>query len=106
MKRLTVDEIVIGGGVGFLAAVLLSFTLFGCSAAQIEDGASKVAVACQTAMPLASSALALPMAGPFIAAGVVIGCGSDVAIARLAADPSSAQWLDQQATMLKNALDL
>src|SRR5438067_1946401 len=104
MKRLTADEIVIGGGVGFLAGALLSLTLFGCSAAQIEDGASKVAVACQIAMPLASSALALPMAGPFIAAGVVMGCATDAGIARLAADPSSAQWLDQQATMLKDAL--
>lgn len=85
-------------------AAISVLSLVACTAAQIETGAERVALACAVARPLAAEALVLPTAGPFIAAGVVVGCATDSTIARLAADPSSAAWLDRQAAMLHAAL--
>ena len=89
MKRLSI-----------VAALLLS----ACTGAQVQHATGAVAAACANAMPLAQLATPLPVAGPFIAAGVTLGCTTDAGLAKLAADPNSAAWLDQQAAMLRAAL--
>lgn len=87
-----------------LLAGLVLVALAGCTGAQVQQTAGTIAAACANAMPLATLATPLPVAGPFIAAGVTVGCTTDAGLAKLAADPNSAAWLDQQATMLRAAL--
>lgn len=94
-----------------LLALTIAGGLAACTPAQnaavvakIETVAGQVQNACASALPLANMAIALPVVGPYIAAGVQVGCGSAAAIDRLAADPNSVMWLDQQAAMLRAAL--
>lgn len=93
---------------------LLALTLLGalgaCSAATVQRDTAAVAgfadqvqAACANAVPLAVLASGLPTVGPFIAAGVQVGCSS-AGVAKLVADPSSVDWLTQQAALLKQAL--
>jgi hypothetical protein len=87
------------------AACLAVFTVCAaCTATQVQDTTAQIGAVCATVQPLASEALALPTVGPFVAAGVLVGCTTDAGIARLATDPSSAAWLNQQAAMLHSAL--
>ncbi len=83
---------------------IVLFALASCTAAQLADGAARVALACAVAKPLAGQALAIPEVGIFVAAGVLAVCASDAAIQRAAADPSTAEWLDRQAAILNAAL--
>jgi hypothetical protein len=78
--------------------------LAGCTATQIENGAAAVQSACAKILPLANLAIMIPTVGPFVAAGVQVGCGTADGIARLVGEPSSAEWLAQQEAILKNAL--
>lgn len=91
--------------------VLATILLASCSPAQQQQAVTTavtvhndIGAACAEAMPLAALATPLPVAGPFIAAGVQVACATHDGIARLAADPNSAAWLQQQAAMLKAAL--
>lgn len=70
-----------------LAAALLCGSLAACSAAQINAAATQIQSACADAAPL------LPIAGP-LAPYIGAACTVD-GIAKLASDPSSAQWIGQ-----------
>lgn len=99
MKRLSVS----------LAA--LGLVLAGCSAATVQrdlgyvaDSSATLKAACDLATPLAAMAAGLPTIGPFVAAGVTVGCTTVDGINKLAADPTSAAWLGQQSQIMKDAL--
>lgn len=91
---------------------LLAFVgLGGCNPAQVQQVATnasdlnaKIAAACAEAVPLANLAIGIPTVGPFIAAGVQIGCSTNAGLARLAANPGSVAWLNQQIGLLRAAL--
>lgn len=92
-------------------AIVALLSLSGCSTATASrdigyaaDFSAKVQAACATAAPLAALATPLPVAGPFIAAGVTVGCKTNDGFAKLIADPSSVEWLTQQAQLLRDAL--
>lgn len=70
----------------------------------VADATASVQAACALAQPLADMAAALPVVGPFVAAGVTVGCTTSSGIAKLASDPSSAAWLGQQAQIMHDAL--
>ena len=92
--------------------VLLSLlALAGCNPAQVASvqvEAAKVGgelqAACAVALPLAGAAVVIPTVGPFIATGVQVGCGTASGLAKLAADPSSAAWVNQQIGLLRAAV--
>lgn len=84
--------------------LLVSMWLAGCTAEQISTGTDRVAAACAAVMPLAQQAAMLPPYGPAVAAFALAACGSNAGIARLAADPTSAAWLDEQAAQLRAIL--
>jgi hypothetical protein len=75
-----------------------------CTQAQFNSATSAIAIACADAMPLVPLALGIPTVGPFVAAGVQVACGTNAGLAKLAADPSSAEWLGQQIAIMKAAL--
>jgi hypothetical protein len=86
---------------------LVGLGLVGCTPAQqAQVGAAldTVQAACNEALPLANLAIVIPTVGPFVAAGVQVGCGTAAGLAKLNADPTSAAWLAQQAAILKAAL--
>lgn len=73
-----------------LAAVSVLAMLSGCAevasyAEKIQPGLTSL---CSKAVSLA------PLAGPEIAMFTIAGCGTAQAIDRLAADPSSTQWVE------------
>lgn len=93
-----------------IIAVATVLTLAGCAADQVQSGAAKVnaaatavQAACADAIPLANAAIAIPTVGPFVAAGVQVGC-TGAGVARLASDPSSAAWLGAQSQIMRDAL--
>lgn len=70
-----------------LKASVFALTLAGCTTAQLDrarDYQGKLAGACQIAM-------LLPV-GP-VAPWLMAGCASEAAIAKLALDPTSLEWL-------------
>lgn len=86
-------------------------SLAACTATQVQQATTtaagvnaKITAACAEAVPLANLAIGLPTIGPFIAAGVQIGCATNSGLARLAADPNSAAWVNQQIGLLRAAL--
>lgn len=94
-------------GILFACGVALS----ACSSQQVQQAVAKtqqvtgaVAAACQDTLPLANSAYPIPTVGPFVAAGVMAVCATNDAVAKAAADPSTAEWLGQQSQILKDAL--
>lgn len=72
--------------------------------AKVASVTASIAAGCQEALPLAMLAGAIPTIGPFVAAGVQVACRTDAGIAKLTADPSSAEWLGQQVEILKQAV--
>lgn len=78
--------------------------LASCSTVQNAQVASDIQAACAIAMPLAVAAAPVPVVGPFIAAGIQVGCGTAQGLANLAADPSSVAWVNQQIGLLKAGL--
>ena len=71
-----------------LAAVLL---LAACTPEQLNQAGAyqqQIAGVCNVAMMLA------PMAGP-VAPWIVGGCGTEAAVAKLALEPSSLQWISE-----------
>jgi hypothetical protein len=93
--------------VGRLLPILGLLALAACTgnvAVDAQRNSAAVAQACAVALPYASAALAIPTVGPFVAAGVQVGCMTNAGLAKLAADPSSVAWLNQQTAMLKQAL--
>lgn len=88
-------------------AFAVAASLAACTAAQVQQAGAinaKIAAACAEAMPLANLAIGLPTVGPFIAAGVQIGCATNSGLAKLASDPNSVAWLNQQIGILKAAV--
>lgn len=79
------------------AGLILSLT----SCATATD---KITQLCGVAMPFATLAMPLPIVGPYIAAGVQIGCTTADGLARLRADANSAFWLAEQIGLLRAAL--
>jgi hypothetical protein len=90
-----------------LAALGLALALAACSTAQIQTGASAVQLACQDAMAAGSQAQAslkggaLDTANDIVANYVMPACGTADAIAKIAADPTTAEWLGSLSTQLK-----
>lgn len=80
--------------------------LASCTQAQFTSATSQIASACAEVLPLANLAIGIPTVGPFIAAGVQVGCATDAGIAKLAADPSSQAWLGEQKAKLAAVLKL
>lgn len=81
--------------------------LASCSSAQqakLTEVGDKIAEACAKAVPLAQMAAPLPVVGPYVAAGVTIGCTTAEGLARLRADANSAFWLAEQIGLLRAAL--
>jgi hypothetical protein len=76
--------------------------LAGC--AQMGVLSDKIDDLCAKARPLAFLAMPLPVVGPYVAAGVEIGCGTAEGLARLRADANSAVWLAEQIGILREAL--
>lgn len=73
-----------------IIALPVALVLAGCTTAQVQTATAyqaKIALACNVAMTLA------PLAPP-IAPWIVGGCGSEMAIAKLALDPSSLEWVN------------
>jgi hypothetical protein len=77
--------------------------LAACSPQQLQQGAAvagdyqqKIAAACTAAAPL----MAAPQVGVYLAAG----CAGEQAIAKLALDPSSLDWLDSVMAQAKAAV--
>jgi len=75
-------------------AVAAAVSLGGCAPGQVADTAAtaagyqaKIAAACNTAMLVAPL---VPAVGPWI----IAGCGTEAAIAKLALDPTSLQWVN------------
>lgn len=97
MKRF----LLLGLGLGLLA---------GCNTpasqvvADVQSGTAAVENACNAAMPFVPLTIGIPTVGPFVAAGVQAGCATNAGIAKLAADPSSVQWLQQQQAIMQRAL--
>lgn len=94
-----------------MTAVGALLILTACTTAQVNQAqqdaaavAAKVQAACAVAMPLAGLAAGVPTVGPFIAAGVQVGCGTAAGLAKLASDPTSVAWLNQQIGLLRAAL--
>lgn len=85
-----------------VAAALIVLGVASCAWLQAHQ--SDIDRLCATAVPLASAAMPIPIVGPFIAAGIPIACQTEQGLARLKADPSSAEWLAQQIAMLRQAL--
>jgi hypothetical protein len=86
-----------------LGAVLVS----ACSTAQmaeVQKVSAAVEAGCADARPLLPLAGLIPVVGGYIAAGVDVACNTQAGLAKLAADPSSAEWLCQQVQMMKDAL--
>lgn len=80
-----------------ITCIALAATVAGCSSAAINKNANKIApelaAACQSAVTLANIAGLVPGVGaivPYINAGCATAEGLD----KLAADPSSTQWVD------------
>lgn len=92
------------GGLALLAACTpqqqAQFTV------QAAGVSAELQAACALAMPLAQMATPIPTVGPFIATGVVAGCGTATGLAKLAADPTSAAWVGEQMQMLKTAMGM
>ena len=80
-------------------AVIL-FSLGGCDATQVGGATARIAMLCQDVLPLAGLASIIPE-GEIVALGVRAACATDAGIAKLAADPSSAEWLNRQAAILR-----
>lgn len=85
----------------------LALVLAACSTAQIETSATAVQLACQDAMAAGSQAQAslkggaLDTANDIVANYVTPACGTADAIAKIAADPTTAEWLGALSTQLK-----
>lgn len=93
------------GRYGFALLGLVS-VLGACSAAQLQLASTDVSAACADAIGAANKALLLGSASPgvvTVANGVILGCTSAEGLAKLAADPSSPQWLGIQQGMLTAA---
>lgn len=91
---------------GLLAAVSL-LVLGACTSAQLQLASTDVTAACTDAIGAANTALLLGSASPgvvTVADGVILGCTSAEGLAKLAADPSSPQWLGIQQGMLTAAV--
>lgn len=72
------------------AIVAAALLMAGCSVTQVKEAQpylDRIAAACRVAVPLAAIA-------PPVAPWIIGGCATEAAIAKLAADPSSLQWLD------------
>lgn len=90
---------------GLLAAASL-LGLAGCTTAQLQFAATDVSAACTDAIGAANTALLIGSASPgvvTVANGVILGCTSAEGLAKLAADPSSPQWLGIQQGLLTAA---
>ena len=87
-----------------LAAGVLLVLLAGCNAAQVENVTGRVAVLCSEVLPLAQEASVLGPAGAATAAFSLAACGTNKGLARVAADPQGAAWLDQQAAILRGII--
>lgn len=104
-------ETIWGGIVLATLAVGVALIVTACTTAQVDRAQQDIAKvntavqqACAVAMPLAGLATPLPVAGPYIAAGVQVGCGTAAGLAKLASDPTSVAWLNQQVGLLRAAL--
>ena len=69
----------------------------------VDKGTSTLETACAYALPLSNLAIGIPTVGPFIAAGVQVGCSTGAGLNKLAADPNSVAWLNQQIGLLRAA---
>lgn len=90
---------------GLLTAVSL-LGLGACTAAQLQLASTDVSAACADAIGAANVALTVGAATPgvvTVADGVILGCTSAEGLAKLAADPSSPQWLGIQQGLLTAA---
>lgn len=88
-----------------LAGVVL--VLPACTAqqqVQLTAAGDKIAELCARALPLATLAAPLPVVGPYIAAGVTVGCTTADGLSRLRADAGSVAWLAEQIGLLRAAL--
>lgn len=83
---------------------MLSVALAMSSCAQLESTTDRIAELCARATPLAQLAMPLPTVGPYVAAGVTIGCTTAEGLTRLRADAGSAAWLVEQIGLLRAAL--
>ena len=92
-----------------LLAVGLTLSLTACTVSQQEwlhGKADQIELLCRRALPLAQAAAPLPVVGPYIAAGVTVGCATADGLSRLRADANSATWLAEQIGLLRAALKL
>lgn len=87
-----------------LAGLMFLGACTGNAVTDLQSNMAAVQQACAAVEPLVPLTLSLPTVGPFVAAGVQVGCGTAAGLAKLAADPSSVQWLAQQEQILKAAL--
>ncbi len=77
----------------------LALALAACTAAEIQTGATAVELACQDAAAAGSQAQAAAKGGALntvngiVANYVTPACGTAEAIAAIAADPTTAEWL-------------
>jgi hypothetical protein len=74
------------------------------SCAQLQSASDKIAELCARAMPLAVLATPIPVVGPYVAAGVTVGCSTAEGLSRLRADAGSAVWLAEQIGILREVL--
>lgn len=70
---------------------------------RVNDFSTSIKEACAVAIPLANSTIAIPVIGPYVSAGVLIGCTTNTGLAKLTSDPNSLVWLTQQIQILRTA---
>lgn len=76
-------------------AITLAAALVSCTAAQqktVNTGVAAVTAACMDVAPLANAALLVPVAAP-VAVYVTAACQDATTIAKIAADPTTVEWL-------------
>jgi hypothetical protein len=87
-------------------ALLVGSTLVACTASQVSMAVADVQAACITAIQASNTAAGLTKGGAAntvasINAYLVAGCATADAVAKLAADPTSVAWLNQQTGALQ-----